>query len=193
MNREDLGRIVRETWVKWASEQPDPKPSWLTEWEDLDDGQREVDMRIGEAVAAAACAVSDSLPDGQWLEIAFMGHIEYRGDRAAYVREVTRNGQPAYRLELPDYVFGGDPSAVRHHAASAWFGDQPVSEESVRRAWEAKREAARIRRQREAEWERQQAERALPAGENGSEGERFGCTCEEDDLDPGCPEHGNPF
>lgn len=53
MTREDYGRLVRETWVAWASEQPDPKPSWLVPWEELDPGQREVDMRIGEAVAAA--------------------------------------------------------------------------------------------------------------------------------------------
>ena len=52
-DRETLGRIVRETWVAWAKEQPDPKGSWLTGWDELDGGQREVDMRIGEAVAAA--------------------------------------------------------------------------------------------------------------------------------------------
>ncbi|HEY3652365.1 MAG TPA: hypothetical protein VGL33_30655 [Streptosporangiaceae bacterium] len=52
-DRERLGRIVRETWVAWALEQPDAKPSWLVRWEELDDGQREVDMRIGEAVAAS--------------------------------------------------------------------------------------------------------------------------------------------
>jgi hypothetical protein len=51
--REALGRLVRETWVAWAREQPDPKPSWLTGWDELDEGQREVDCRIGEAVAAA--------------------------------------------------------------------------------------------------------------------------------------------
>lgn len=45
--RELLGRLVRQIWVEWASEQDDPKPSWLLPWEDLDDGQREVDMRIG--------------------------------------------------------------------------------------------------------------------------------------------------
>jgi len=52
-DRESLGRLVRETWVEWAREQPNPKPGWLTGWDDLDEGQREVDMRIGEAVAAA--------------------------------------------------------------------------------------------------------------------------------------------
>lgn len=54
--REPLGRVVRETWVDWAREQPDPKPSWLTPWDQLDAGQREVDMRIGAAVAAVVLA-----------------------------------------------------------------------------------------------------------------------------------------
>lgn len=55
-NREALGRLVREVWVEWAAEQPGAKPSWLAPWEDLDDGQREVDMRIGATVAAMARA-----------------------------------------------------------------------------------------------------------------------------------------
>lgn len=53
-DREDLGRLVRETWVAWAKEQRDPKPSWLTGWDELDAGQREVDMLIGHAVAVYA-------------------------------------------------------------------------------------------------------------------------------------------
>lgn len=46
-SRERHGKRVREIWVAWANEQPDAKPSWLVPWEDLDDAQREVDMRIG--------------------------------------------------------------------------------------------------------------------------------------------------
>lgn len=53
-SREPYGRIVRETWANWAREQVNPKPGWLTPWEKLDAGQREVDMRIGSAVAAQA-------------------------------------------------------------------------------------------------------------------------------------------
>jgi len=49
--REPLGRMVRDTWIRWASEQPDARPSWLLPWEELDAGQREVDMRIGAAIA----------------------------------------------------------------------------------------------------------------------------------------------
>ena len=54
-DRGPLGRLVRDTWVAWAMEQPGIKLSWLVTWDQLpeDDPQREVDMRIGEAVAAA--------------------------------------------------------------------------------------------------------------------------------------------
>jgi hypothetical protein len=51
--RELVGRLVRQVWVEWARERPDAKPSWLLPWEDLDDGQREVDMRIGAALFGA--------------------------------------------------------------------------------------------------------------------------------------------
>lgn len=56
--REPFGRRLREIWVKWASEQPDPKSSWLLPWDELDDGQKEVDMRMGAALwnwGFAAC------------------------------------------------------------------------------------------------------------------------------------------
>jgi len=52
--REQRGRLVRETWVTWAKRSRHPKPSWLIPWDGLDADQREVDMLIGEAVAAAA-------------------------------------------------------------------------------------------------------------------------------------------
>jgi hypothetical protein len=50
--REELGKLVRDTWVAWAREQANAKLTWLLRWDQLDAGQREVDMRIGEAVAA---------------------------------------------------------------------------------------------------------------------------------------------
>jgi hypothetical protein len=59
-SREELGRLVRAVWTEWAQEQPDPRPSWLTDWEDLDDGQREVDMRIGSTVAAVTRATAEA-------------------------------------------------------------------------------------------------------------------------------------
>ncbi len=48
---EFLGRLVRMTWREWAGEQPNVKASWLTLWEDLSEAERDVDCRIGMAVA----------------------------------------------------------------------------------------------------------------------------------------------
>jgi hypothetical protein len=48
--REELGRVVRHEWLRWAREQPDPKPSWLLPWEELTEAEREVDRRIGTAL-----------------------------------------------------------------------------------------------------------------------------------------------
>lgn len=49
--RDTLGRLVRQAWMLWANEQPDPKPSWLVPYDDLPEPDREADRRIGEAIA----------------------------------------------------------------------------------------------------------------------------------------------
>jgi hypothetical protein len=67
-SREELGHRIREVWVRWAREQADPKSSWLLPWEDLDDGQREVDMRMGEALFGLGMVwspVPSPLPDSE--------------------------------------------------------------------------------------------------------------------------------
>ena len=61
MSREHLGRLVREEWVTWAREQPNPKASWLAPWEELAEPDREVDRRIGERVAQAALVRQSTL------------------------------------------------------------------------------------------------------------------------------------
>lgn len=52
--RERLGRIVRETWVAFCRATGDDKPSHLAPWDELSEWDQEVDMRIAEAVLAAA-------------------------------------------------------------------------------------------------------------------------------------------
>jgi len=64
--RVKLGRLVRETWVKWAEKQTYAKPSWLDPWEQLDEGQKEVDMLIGEAVAQYCF--------GSWSKMLHVAH-----------------------------------------------------------------------------------------------------------------------
>ena len=56
VDREALGRLVREVWIEWAYEQAAPKPSWLVPWDDMAECDREVDRRIGERVAQSALA-----------------------------------------------------------------------------------------------------------------------------------------
>jgi hypothetical protein len=50
IHRDSLGRRVREVWIAWAREQPNPKASWLKPWEALSEADREVDRRIGEVL-----------------------------------------------------------------------------------------------------------------------------------------------
>jgi hypothetical protein len=53
VRREQAGRNVRAIWIEWAREQPAPKPSWLTPWEELTEPEKEVDRRIGERMYEA--------------------------------------------------------------------------------------------------------------------------------------------
>jgi len=50
-DRDVLGRMAREAWVGWATNQPDPKPSWLTPYEELGETDKEANRQIGENVA----------------------------------------------------------------------------------------------------------------------------------------------
>lgn len=54
MDRETLGREVRRVWIEFCREIGDDKPSHLASWEDMTEPEREVDRRIGEAIARMA-------------------------------------------------------------------------------------------------------------------------------------------
>ncbi len=51
LDRTDLGRIVREAWIRWAIDQPEIKPKWLVPYDELSQADREADKQIGETVA----------------------------------------------------------------------------------------------------------------------------------------------
>jgi hypothetical protein len=136
---------------------------------------RTVEALISAADAYAASEVTAALEigqriekahgEGQWKVITFFGHTEYTG----WVTEITQHGQAAYRVDLPEKIWGGNPLACHTHAASSWFSDHPVTEESVRAAWVARQERARLRAEQEAEWLRSQSQeqvRALEAGDD---------------------------
>jgi hypothetical protein len=50
--RDELGHVVRNAWVRWASTQPNPKPSWLTPWSELIEPDREAYRRIADELVA---------------------------------------------------------------------------------------------------------------------------------------------
>lgn len=50
-DRDELGRMVREAWVRWAQTQPMPKASWLIPYNELTEADKEADRQIGEAIA----------------------------------------------------------------------------------------------------------------------------------------------
>lgn len=61
LDREALGRVVREEWIAWAKEQAqirNVKSTWLTPWEELSEPDKEVDRRIGERLVFVAKANS---------------------------------------------------------------------------------------------------------------------------------------
>ena len=97
---------------------------------------------------------------GQFMEIAFMGHVEREG----YVTEVTIGGEPGYHIDLPDKLFDGNPYAWEEYSAKALFSRWPVREETLRVRWETARRRAGERAKREAEWRRMDEQRALTAG-----------------------------
>ena len=56
MDRDALGRRVREVWIEWARRQPSPKPSWLVPYDDLSESDKEADRCIGAAIWGDAVA-----------------------------------------------------------------------------------------------------------------------------------------
>lgn len=53
VDRDKLGRLVREVWIKWAKEQPVAKSSWIVAYDQLSECEKEVDRRIGETLFRA--------------------------------------------------------------------------------------------------------------------------------------------
>jgi hypothetical protein len=58
--RDKLGRLVREVWIAWAKEQPNPKPSWLVPYDQMAEPDKEVDRRIGETLFRAGLDIGSA-------------------------------------------------------------------------------------------------------------------------------------
>jgi hypothetical protein len=49
--------LVRDAWISWAIQQPNPKPSWLVHYAELSEADKEADRMIGERVAKWVIAI----------------------------------------------------------------------------------------------------------------------------------------
>lgn len=99
--RDQLGRFVREAWVRWAQTQPDPKASWLLPYDELAEPDKEADRQIGEAVArwtligdASSHAMAEMVaaaPDAREAEEPWAANVRLNAEvarlRKALVRE----------------------------------------------------------------------------------------------------------
>jgi hypothetical protein len=164
------------------------------EWDPTADPDfAEVWQRLSEAKdpGEPAAAESPGPPSGgQFMFIAFAGHTELTG----YVTEVTIGGKPAFHIDLPEKLWGGNPLAWEEYSADFLFSRHPVTQESVRAAWDAQLRRAAERARWQEDWQQERA--ALPAGARAADP---ACICGSDstgediDANPGCLMHGYPF
>lgn len=141
-----------------------------------------LDVSLSELIRSTALAAlgntetATTSTGGQFMHIAFMGHVELTG----YVTEITIGGEPGYHIDLPDKLWGGNPLAWEEYSAKVLFGRRPMTEESVRLAWESERRRVEERRRQAAEWEQRQ-QRALTADADHDPDEDL--DDDDDDLD----------
>lgn len=120
------------------------------EW-DHDEADEAIAVKYVRHLEETARAVASDA-DGQWMTIAFMGHVELTG----YVTEITLAGHAAFHIDLPEKIWGGNPMAWEEYAASALYSRRPISEESARKQYESR-----------IQWQQQRAEWATTAIESG--------------------------
>ncbi|MDR3502895.1 MAG: hypothetical protein P4L79_09955 [Legionella sp.] len=134
-DRETLGRMVREAWVRWAQAQPAPKPSWLVAYDDLPESDREADRQIGEAIArftligdAALASVStDSTRSNQPVKRIY---LSLDGSRAcALLGENLQEGEAEFE------PIKGWPSATYADERRAAFTAKKRLEERLGLGW----------------------------------------------------------
>lgn len=98
LNREDGGKLVRQAWISWASRQPHPKPSWLVEWQELAESDKEADRCIWESIVAPyvtmlAQVVEESNALRREIDIQQRLHEDEATQRRAMHQEIAKGKQ----------------------------------------------------------------------------------------------------
>lgn len=89
-----MGRRVREVWVRWAEKQPNPKPSWLLNYDAITPAEQDADDCIGMAIWAECFDKFQS-------EIA---ELELTKQRLAAAEEAKLDAQDDARAQFGRYM-----------------------------------------------------------------------------------------
>ena len=119
--REPLGRIVHDQRVARSAELR--QPFYLSTWEDRDEGQRELDMRIGAAVAVRA--VADAKLRNERLEaqvFALGAHMPAITDALRLAESEAMYGALARRYRAAREALGGGDPQERSEDKEAGHG-----------------------------------------------------------------------
>ena len=124
-DREALGRIVNETRVAFAAEQEDDRGArwFIRPWEERAPGQRELDMRIGSAVAVRA--VADAKLRNERLEaqvFALGAHMPAITDALRLAESEAMYGALARRYRAAREALGGGEPQERSEDKEAGHG-----------------------------------------------------------------------
>ena len=119
--REPLGRIVHDQRVARSAELR--QPFYLSTWEDRDEGQRELDMRIGAAVAVRA--VADAKLRNERLEaqvFALGAHMPAIREALRLAESEAMYGALARRYRAAREALGGGEPQERSEDKEAGHG-----------------------------------------------------------------------
>lgn len=122
-DRETLGWMVREAWVRWAQAQPAPKSSWLVPYDDLPEADKEADRQIGETIArwtlvhdAARASFAPDTSEGLVRALEEIASTHGTADmlrskaRAALIAQL---GRPEYLIEAEQRIGAQDYRRTR--------------------------------------------------------------------------------
>lgn len=132
-DRDELGRLVREAWVRWAQMQPSPKPSWLVPYDELSEADKEADRQIGEAVArwaiiGDAASRALSVTDTDWRDC---------------FAEITAKATPlTFDEKDPERIISYAVPAGPIHRATGKMGFQFFGGEEAAKQWQQRAERA---------------------------------------------------
>jgi len=112
--RDALGRRVREVWIEWAKTQPNPKPSWVVPYDELDEADKEADRCIGSAL------YGDGIEVGMRMQSAMRAALPDPRPTEAEAEDALHDIGMPYRFRVVAVL--RDHGCFRPEPAAEWVG-----------------------------------------------------------------------